>query len=502
MMANFKILGGLLLVMIVAASAMSQELKPSPVPPLPPPAVPAPPVIPSNISLPVSAPAPDLGFVEQEACDFFKDNVDTPIGNVKFELWRKKPLQEVRLSGNTFSVGAFLYYFVDAGLLAQCGWDDEPAREVLVGADSKIKWGRRWSLESQTAIRPFACPRPDPNDPICRCRLTGANIDVTNLLYRQGQRVLEGVARKFDQSLKEKSSFQGAAARFWGSLQEPVDLGGSRRWLVVQPVSVSAGPITVSNANPQIISTVFALTANPKVILGDKPDVSLTPLPDLEVVPDPTGIHVSTDVETSFDEATRILQDPQTGVIGKKFISGRRELEITGVKLYGTGEKVALELQVKGRAIKGDIPEIVDVVTLVESSFKHIRYWFEKKFYKLKGKIYLTGTPTYMAAERTITFPDLEYDIETRNVIVKIANWILKTKLTERLRADVKLPIGDKLDTLKSNLSNSLNRPIGDNATLRGKVDRLALDRIFVGNNVIMVRILLDGEAELIVDWK
>src|SRR6266446_3362627 len=464
-MNSNRLLGCCVLLIVLTFSAKGQVMNPSPVPSLPAPPAPTPSVIPSNITLPVSAPAPDLGFVESEACEFFKGNVDTPVGNAKYELWRKTPLEEVRLGGNTFSVGAFVYYFVDLGLLAQCGWDDEEAREVLVGADAKIKWGKKWSLESQTAIRPFKCPRSDPNDPICRCRLTAGNIDVTDILYRQGQRVLDGVARKFDERLKEKSSFQGAAAKFWSKLQEPVDLGGGRRWLVVQPASVSAGPITVTGTSPQTVNTTFALTANPKVELGEKPDVSVNPLPDLQVVADPEGIHVSTDLETTFEEATRILRDPGTGVIGKKFTSGRRELEITGARLYGTREKIALELQVKGRAIKERMPKVVDLATLLESGFKHLRYWLEKKFYKLRGTIYLLGTPNYSSSDRTLTFPDLEYDIETRNVIVKIASWILKTTLTERLRAEAKLPAGQKLDEARNSLSAALNRQIGDNAT-------------------------------------
>jgi hypothetical protein len=226
-------------------------------------------------------------------------------------------------------------------------------------------------------------------------------------------------------------------------------------------------------------------------------------LPTLDpIITGPDGFDINTDVEISFAEANRIIADPRTGVIGATFQNGRRELKIEGARLYGSGSRIALELEVSGRAIRSKEPKVVDVVTAVEKAFKVIRYFIEKKFYKLKGKVYFTGTPQYLSDSREIVFPDLEYDIETRNLIVKIANWILKTRLTEQLRANARFPMGQKLDDLKNTVSAALNRPLGTHATLKGQVDTLAIDRIYIASDAIKGRFGLKGQAALDVNWK
>jgi hypothetical protein len=341
-----------------------------------------------------------------------------------------------------------------------------------------------------------------PFNNINRCIVTTANKDITDYFNRAGENFLRGAAAKFDQRATELSNFRSKAEEMWAKLQEPIPIG-SRAWLLVQPASAGAGTVNVTSTTPQTAETVFGLTARPRVIVGDQPSAGRTPLPPLEALtPGPPGFHLSTDVEISFEEANRIIQDPSTGVIGATFKSGRRELKIVGARIYGTGPKMAVELQVEGRAILGSEPKVVDIVTALAKAFNRVRYFFEKRLYKLKGKIYLTGTPQYQADRREIIFPDLEYDLQTKNVIAKIANWILKTRLTERLRAAVKLPLGNGLDTLQTNLSAGLNRPLGPRAILSGTIDSLAVERVYVGDGALRGRVVINGNAALAVSWK
>ncbi len=155
-----------------------------------------------------------------------------------------------------------------------------------------------------------------------------------------------------------------------------------------------------------------------------------------------------------------------------------------------------------GRAIRGKEPPVEDVVTAIKVAYNRVRYFFEKKFYKLKGKVYLVGTPQYLTDRREIVFPDLEYDIQTRNVIVKIANWILKTRLTEQLRANVKMPLGGKLDSVKNRLSAGLNRELGPNARLSGNVESLTVERVYLSDAALQGRVNLRGNAAVSVQWK
>lgn len=500
------------LLLTEAAFCQKKTLDPPPVPPLPAPATEPPPIIPSSIKLPVSSNVPDPKIVDDEVCEFYKGHVThveifPPMGaEADFEIWRK-PLG-ISFSGNTLTASMDTYYWIlgqftplGIPIFGQCGaqgptppYGDEITREVIVTIDSRVKWHRDWHIDTDTTVRPF--------NNINQCIVTAANKNITEHFNRAGERFLRTAAGKFDERIAELSNAQPRAAEMWSKLQEPLRIG-DRVWLLLQPTAAGAGEINVTNTQPQVAQTAFELAAQPKIVLGEQPSSGTTPLPPLQpLTPGPDGIHIITDVELPFDEANRIIQDPRTGVVGATFQSGRRELKIVGARIYGSASKVAVELSVEGRAIRDNEPQVVDVVTAIVKAFKRVRYFFEKRLYKLKGKIYLTGTPQYLTDRREIVFPDLEYDLETRNVIARIANWILRTRLTERLRADVKFPLGDRLDSLKNNASAALNRALGTHATLTGRVDSLRVERVYVGNSAFKGRVALDGSAELSVNWR
>ncbi|HJP93947.1 MAG TPA: DUF4403 family protein [Pyrinomonadaceae bacterium] len=492
----------LLVAFVLTFCTACPELKPKPIPPTPAPPVPPPPNMISDVRIPIRAQAPELGEIGRDMCEYFYGEEQFSdlfyVANAKYEVWRKS--LDLRLEQDKLKAALDAYYWVDAEVFVpfppfvihgQCGWDDEEPREVIASIESTLKWNKDWYLQADTAILPFQNPN--------RCLMTFRNFDVTDRLNDAARRVIERGTNKFAERLKEKSDFKARADEAWQQLQQPIDLG-NRAWLLVQPRTVSAGPINVTTTTPQQIETVVGLRADPKITFGDPPPASTEPLPDLvSLPPGPSGFHVSTDVEINFDEANRILQDPASGIIGKKFTFGRRELEITGVRLYGVGQRIALELNVVGRAIPGEYPKVVDVVTALRKGFGKTRDFFEKRFFHLKGTIYIAGTPKYATDERTIFFPDAEYDIETRNVIARIANWIFRAQVTERLRQEAKIPLGPKLDALRDGLTNGLNRDLGPNAHLSGSVDSLRVELIYVDTDSLKGRVVADGKAEVTV---
>lgn len=498
-----------LLVFLLLDPSFGQTINPPPVPPSPPPPVEPPAIIPSNIRLPVSSDTPDLSLAQRDVPEFCKGHISglllviPPISaDADFEIWRDKV--GVALSGNTLTASVHVYYWLMGEVLfipGQCGAQgsgpflgDEETREVIVTADSRLKWHRDWHIETQTTVRPFRN--------LNRCIVTRANKDITDHFNKAGEGLLQKAAAKFDERIAVISNFQAKAREMWLKLQEPIKIR-DRTWLMVQPLTTGAGEIGVTNTTPQTAETVFELTAQPKIIFGDQPSPGNVSLPALEpLAPGPSGLHINTDVEMSFEEANRIIKDPSTGVIGAKFESGRRRLTIKGARIYGTGPKVAVELEVEGEAIKGEDPKVEDVVTAVKFVYNRVRYFFEKRLYHLKGKIFLVGTPQYSTGDRQIVFPDLEYDLNTENIIARIASWILKTKLTEQLRVRVKFRLGDKLDSLKENLSAGLNRSLGSRARLTGQVDSLRVEKVFIAPNSLNGRVALDGTAALNVSWK
>ena len=109
----------------------------------------------SSICIPLAFKAPDLSKIETELCDFYSgrhvdegwESILLPYRvEVDYEVWRQRPLDELKLQKNVFSISEKIYYWADgtvftpylAPISGQCGWDDESAREVVIGYDSKL----------------------------------------------------------------------------------------------------------------------------------------------------------------------------------------------------------------------------------------------------------------------------------------------------------------------------------------------------------------------------
>lgn len=470
----------------------AQQLNPPPVPLSPAPAVaPAPPV-PSEMKFPVSAPAPDTAEIEKDCCLFYTGTQSLPVvGTVRYEIWRRQPMDEIRFHENVFSASAYVWYEVDAGNFAQCGWDDEPARAVIAGLDSKVKWGSKWTLETSTQLRPL--------QPQNRCLLTHWNYDATDALARIAQKTIQGVAARFDQTIRAHSDYRQRANQMWTDLQQPKPVGDGQ-WMLLQPQSVAAGPITFGDR----ITSEFSVTIEPILVTSDQaPAVTIQPVPDIEVAPDPSGVHLITDLGVSFQQVTDLLNQPGERLVGQAFDHDRRELTIDNMLAYGSGPNIVLELSVHGKAIPGKISKIEDVVTFFENIYRHVQYAYERRHYKLDGKIYLTGSPLYSPNHQSLLITAIQYDAATRKAIAesKDARWILDTPLLGGVGSATEFPVGNRLDSLKAQILAQWNRQVDAFANLSGGVDSIAIRQTFIADQQLKVRLAIDGHIELNVQW-
>jgi len=487
---RLEILG---LCLICAGCAWSQELNPPAVPETPAPPVPAPSATASDMPFKVTTPAPDTNELESKCCLFYKDTAALPVGGtVRYEVWRRQPLLENYFHSNAYSASAYVYYFVDDGDFAQCGWDDEEARAVIMGLDSTLTWDPKWRLALATKIRDLKAQN--------KCLLTDANIDVTDAMMRVAQRTIQKLADNFDDLVKAKSNVQQRAAQMWADLQQPLKVGDGQ-WVLLQPQTVTGGPIVYDTGQ---FTSQFSVTTEPVFVASDQaPPATTKPLPDITVSPDPQGIHVTADVGVGFLQINDSLQNPVTGILGRKFDYDRRELEITNARLYGSGPSVSLAATVRGIAIPGQRPKIVDVVTFFVNMYRRVQYAYEKRTYKLGGTLYLTARPSYSASDHSLVFSDLKFDAATTQTIEghKSARWILQTPIIQATEGVTHYSLAGKMDALRLGILSKLNGAIGQISKLHGSVNSLAVQSVFVEAQQIKARVAIDGAAQVEVAW-
>lgn len=57
-----------------------------------------------------------------------------------------------------------------------------------------------------------------------------------------------------------------------------------------------------------------------------------------------------------------------------------------------------------------------------------------------KGRVFFTGKPVYNPEKRTLEIAEPEFDIKTRNALLKSANWLMHGMILKKISSYADLP--------------------------------------------------------------
>jgi hypothetical protein len=429
---------------------------------------------PARLRIPLVVSLPELNSVEKHLAEFVKEDWAKSEKSLTKSLgttvwW--DPLSW-DFDGNTLTAHMHVHYKNATGAKDKEaeGLVDEVEKDMKVDLASVLQWNKDWHLEA-----PDFDEKPGEGKP--EASATPQAEEATD--DRKGEKLLRKGTAKFHENLKKKTDFKAKAQELWKAIQEPIRMAEDT-WLQIKPDQVSVGSShLVPDPRSPRLETVFEIVAQPNVVIGKRPPPlkeELPPLTDLK--PGPEGFHAETNLKISFKEVNKLLIDPKTGILNKALPgSGDHHLKITNIRVYGSGGKLVVEAQ-------------VDYQPVLNLSSKPAQL-----------TIYLLGTPTYHEEDQVIDFPDMDFDIQTSDFLVQMAEFISGSGMKEELRKRAVIPVGKKLDDLKIKLNQLLNRPLGHFAKLHTTITSLKMEEAFVSDYGLEGRIALDGDAAVDVNW-
>lgn len=249
------------------------------------------------------------------------------------------------------------------------------------------------------------------------------------------------------------------AGRAWDALQSPVKLTDDL-FLQINPTAATISPLSGPS---DTISVVVGLVAKPKLVARPVPPAPAQPLTTLTLaaVPPEKGFHIALESELSFE----YLGSELTKKMGGRVYPAKGEaIVIENVTLYGSGSAVVVAVRVKGA---------------------------------VRGTIYLTGTPVYDEAARSFAVQNLEYTVETKQVLVKAADWLLHSRLKDGLAERTTWPVGDRIDAAKDLLASALNRKLNQHVSISGSIGALRPVSVGITKSSIKAVLVADGTVEL-----
>jgi hypothetical protein len=340
-------------------------------------------------------------------------------------------------------------------LSAGCGQGKERPR-VVVELATPVTLSADWHLVSHARVVSVAAASMEHRD---HCDVTILHKDVTESVVGAARNALIDHLDDIDRRV-HTVDLTGHATEWWRTLARPIRLADSV-WLVLAPEQLSIGSVA---GRSRMITVPVSLRARPRVVTGTAPDTVFPPLPPLGKGTSDDGFHIAMDGILDYSTASRELTK---ALAGKTFTAKGHTIRLVRATVLPAADgQLGLTLAFDGDA---------------------------------QGTLQLAGSPRVDTLKGVVTVPDLAFDLQTANALLKSYTWLRSDVLREELRARARIPVADALAKGRGLLMEGLNRKIGDALTIAGRVDSVAVRDLFVTRDGLVVRAEATGRAGVLV---
>lgn len=282
---------------------------------------------------------------------------------------------------------------------------------------------------------------------------------IANLAISRSQTEL---TKAIDKMVAEQMSLRPHVQTLWGAVQQPSLLSPEyQMWVKTTPISIAMTPLETTWKD---LRARIMIECRNDVTFGEKPNFrENSRLPELRLM-EKVGddFKMLFETEVPFSEAEKIAR--QT-MIGQVFGEGKQRVRVENIELFGAGDLVAVNTQLSGA---------------------------------FNGKIYFTGKPVFNTSKNQIEVANLDFHLETKNLLHRSASWILKGVLKNQMKKAMVFPLEENIVGLKKSVQETLNRyEIQPGVVLTGSLDEVRVLNTAVKKEGLAVRIFSAGRVNV-----
>jgi len=344
---------------------------------------------------------------------------------------------------------------------AGCGSGDDPKPRLRLRIVSTPSFTREWGLHTQS----YAEVARFSDEPRDQCQVTFLDIDVTGKVVDAVREEMTALLGRQDRRVARHDT-RRRIERIWRKMEQPLQLTDGV-WLLLQPGAANLA--SFSGAGDSLVALMH-LEVRPKIVTGLRPADStlVTPLPPLRMTADPdsaAALHVVLEGVFAYDAATSLLHKQ---LVGKVIRMAGRRLRIEDVTLRGIGSgRVALGVTFGGA---------------------------------VQGRVFFTGTPRLDLDARQLTFPDLDFDVGSADLLISGLSWWQGDAVRDLLRTNAVIPDSAALAKVERLAEEWLNRELTDGVRLDVALGDSRGLAVYARREHLIVRALAEGQARLAVD--
>jgi len=382
-------------------------------------------------------------------------------------IFRRSPLQ-MSAVGTSFNLGFTGFYKIIGSTRVcvmgaavspwsspcRCGFD-EGERRVNVSFSNSLSVQRDYKIRLTTK-------RNEPQ-PLDKCTVCFWGQDITKQVMNGLTEELDLAKANLDKSygiVDLRQQFQ----QLWNELGKAYNIY-NMGWMQINPQRIHINNLF---AKGDSLYVYLGLSAKP-VISFERPMDLQSPVPPISDFSRTPGFSVYLDAVLNYDSLSRILNsqlvgkefDLNKGPVKKKFI-------IDECRIYGEGnERLIIKVNFSGTN---------------------------------KGEFYLTGKPVYDKASHILEVIDLDFDIKSRNALLKTAEWLFSKRITNEIGKYTRYDLTSFIDTAKITINQQLNREWVKGISSYGTIHDITLESIYPYSRHLVIRSNCTGEMSVKVE--
>lgn len=422
------------------------------------------PTVASTINIPIRVELKPFIKMADQAFDKEFKGSDNPCSGLRYQYKVKREPIQLTGKGKTVFLGLDLAYgfsgeycaacvldhCVNPPIPFSCGWGDETLRRAKVKLKSDVELTSNYHIKSSTSFTDFT-----PIDP---CRVTFAQININDVLMGQLRPELGNFAKMIDAEIA-KQDLKPYILPIWKAFQEDIQIPMTG-FLRFQPQSISMSELAM---NGSVLTFQVGLTAMPTIqsTPWNKPT---TGLPNLSPYKKGTGFEVYTDLKLNYDSLSKQLFEIMKT---EQFALGKEKINITSLRLFPAGEKLGVAVGFAGTK---------------------------------KGVFYLLGSPSFDNAKASLALKNVEYDIATKNVLIKTAKWMMDETIRKKLEEQMVFDMSDLMNFTKKSIGESLNQTLEGGVKIKGTLKSLEVSTWSLQQDAVWVRAKTLGDIQVLLD--
>lgn len=332
-------------------------------------------------------------------------------------------------------------------IYASCGVG-EPMRRVTVAFSTKFKISPDFKFKTITSLSKF--------ETIDDCEITVFNYNATDQLRKEVVAVLNDLEKDIDKQIAS-IDIRKEVEEVWKTISTPTSLG-KYGFFSAHPKAVSLSDIYFDKKEAFVnlnLSFQPVITTNPTIEEAPK-------LPNLSTYKTSKGFNINLDIVATYDSLSSILSSE---LKGKTVMIKKNEVIFNSVEIQGASNKqLTLKVDFGG---------------------------------KRNGTLFLVGTPMFDSVQQKIEFPDLHFDLQTKNALLKSAKWMFNSKITDMLRENASFDLHPHLNEIKKTIQKEMNRELTEGIRITGKVESISLNSIFPNHQNLIIRVNTTGDMKL-----